>query len=77
MGITPQALNENKHDSERQSYVISLPLNAELDAESTGGKLAERAWDDPKWDEYTDEEDEDAVKREENQVKFVGLPGGY
>jgi hypothetical protein len=38
---------------------VILPLNAELDAESTGGKSAECRGDDPKWDEYTDEEDED------------------
>lgn len=40
-----------------------LPLDAELDAKSTGGKLAERIRDDPKRDEHTDEEDEDTGKR--------------
>lgn len=40
-----------------------LPLNTELDAESTGGKLAECVRDDPKWDEHADEEDEDAEEK--------------
>jgi len=35
-------------------------LNAELKAKGTSGKFAERIWDDPEWNERSDEEDEDA-----------------
>jgi hypothetical protein len=42
---------------------VILPLDAELNAESTGGKFAEGIGDDPKWDESGDEEDEDAGDR--------------
>lgn len=39
-----------------------LPLNAELDAESASGELAERSWDDPKRNEHSDKENKDAGK---------------
>jgi hypothetical protein len=38
-------------------------LNAELDAESTSREFAEGTRDDPKWDESSDEEDEDTGKK--------------
>ena len=47
-----------------EASLRDLPLNAELDAESTGRKLAERAWDDPERDEYSDKEHEDAGKQD-------------
>lgn len=40
-----------------------LPLNAELNTESTGGKFAKGTRDDPKGDESGNEEDEDAGER--------------
>ena len=49
-----------------------LPLNPELDAESTGGKLAECVREDPKWNERADEEDEDAV---EKRGQLLDRPG--
>lgn len=48
---------------------MTLPLNAELDAESAGGKLAERIRDDPKRDENSNEEDKDTDKREQDQTE--------
>ena len=45
-----------------------LPLNTELDTESTSGKLAECVWDDPERDEYSDQEDEDTEKKG-NKIK--------
>lgn len=49
-----------------------LPLNTELDAESAGGKLAECVREDPKWNERSDEEDEDA---EEKKDQLLDRPG--
>jgi hypothetical protein len=42
---------------------VILPLNAELKAEGTGGKLAEGVRKDPKWDESGYEEDKDAKEK--------------
>jgi len=40
-----------------------LPLNTKLDAEGTGGKLAECVRENPKRNERADKEDEDTEKK--------------
>jgi len=63
--MTPNALwNERTVRTRRflEVRLPDLPLNAELDAESASGELAECVRDDPEWDEYPDEEDANAKK---------------
>ena len=41
---------------------MDLPLDTKLDPKSTSGEFAERVWDDPEWNEQSDEADENTEK---------------
>jgi hypothetical protein len=66
IGMTPHALTKQNRQNQTllDTKLCDLPLNAELDAESTSCELAECAREDPEWNECSDEKDEDAKKKE-------------
>jgi len=72
IGTTPHALRKvtsgEKPERFHEINLRDLPLNAELDTKGTSGKLAERIWDDPEWNEHSDEEDKDTkIERLKNR----------
>jgi hypothetical protein len=65
IGTIPNTLRSDlRTRASREVSHENLPLNAKLDAESTGGELAECAREDPEGNKHPNDDDENTVGNE-------------